>query len=169
MKKPFIKTPLNIILQTLFNYFFIFMKRLKSAKAFILLELIVSIWIISIAVFGIYKLLSSNTSSINDLENNLNANLLMINLSECLEKIWYDFFYSNSWTNNFSYNFWTDNKTCLTWSYDSWFTFTWFLLNWSDYFLYTDLSSIDDDYISLDLNVEKDDWLKVETDYKLYK
>lgn len=76
---------------------------MKKKKAFSLIEIIVSIWIISVTIFWIYKLIWENNKIIANSNIFLIQNLLYDNAKECLN--WENF-------DNIFIDFWDDLKSC---------------------------------------------------------
>jgi len=126
----------------------------KNSIWFSLIEILVASIILSIWVFGIYKLISSNMNIISNNSNYLVENQLLIPFRECLKSIWYN---SLSWSYSswelFSINFWSDYKWCFTWSYNNDFSFSWVNLDNIDYYLYSKITAKDTQKINLELNI----------------
>lgn len=76
---------------------------MKKKKAFSLIEIIVSIWIISVTIFWIYKLIWENNKIIANSNIFLTQNLLYDSAKECLN--WENF-------DNIFIDFWDDLKSC---------------------------------------------------------
>lgn len=137
----------------------------KNNIWFTLIEIIVSTIILSVWVFGIYKLLSINTNNLNNWENLNQSKKLITNTEECIKSIWYNYFYNSSQT-WYSFNFWNDNNWCFTWDYNS---STWIFLDNKNYFIKWTISSKDTNKIVFDLSSETD-WINTQTwTFSLYK
>jgi|SaaInlStandDraft_3_1057020.scaffolds.fasta_scaffold09687_2 hypothetical protein len=77
----------------------------KNIPWFTLIEVIIATWIITIAVFWVYKLISENTKIISNSTNYTQSILLFPVLEQCIENIWIDNFLSSSLT-EYRFNFW---------------------------------------------------------------
>jgi len=77
----------------------------KNILWFTLIEVIIATWIITIAVFWVYKLISENTKIISNSTNYTQSILLFPVLEQCIENIWIDNFLSSSLT-EYRFNFW---------------------------------------------------------------
>ena len=83
-------------------------------KAFSLIEVLVSMSILSIAVFWVYKLIWENTKLISNSDNYVQLNNLFYPLQECLNYLDFSNFPDkNIWYN---FNFWPTNTNCLVWN-----------------------------------------------------
>lgn len=126
----------------------------KSTKAFSLIEIIISTIILTIWVFWVYKLIWNNMNLLSNNENHITLNSLYNPFTECLKSIWYN---SLSWSYNswetFSINFWEDNLWCATWSYNEIIDFSWVTLNNQNYFLYGKVVGKDINQINLEINI----------------
>jgi len=79
-----------------------------NKQAFSLVEIIVATGILSIAVFGVYKLIWENTKIIRNSHNYVQAYTLFPALSECIENIG-----ASSFTlPNYHFNFWATGTWC---------------------------------------------------------
>jgi prepilin-type N-terminal cleavage/methylation domain-containing protein len=76
----------------------------KYIKAFTLIEVIIATTILSIAVFGVYKLIGENTKIIQNSDNYFKANSLLPSITNCIENIGFDTFKSIQ-QNNYNFNF----------------------------------------------------------------
>lgn len=76
----------------------------KIKKAFSLLEVIIATWILTITVFGIYKIIWENSKIVANSNNYLNQNILFENVKECLK--WENF------SEKKFLDFWNDLKKC---------------------------------------------------------
>ena len=57
----------------------------KNIKAFSLIEVVIAAGILSVTVFGVYKLIGENHKLINNSDNYLTLNNLFIPLQECIK------------------------------------------------------------------------------------
>lgn len=160
--KYFKKSKLTI--KFFFIYFyqvFIFKKQImiKNKYWFSLVEIIIAASILTIWVFGVYKMLWINIMMVSNHNMKSQNNILLSNMTECLNAIWYD---SLSWSYNiwsgFSINFWNSYTWCLTWSYDTNYTFSWVYLEnwsqtWSNYYLFGKVVWKNSNFIKLELNI----------------
>jgi len=87
----------------------------KEKKAFSLIEVMVAWIILSISVFGVFKLIAENTKIINNSDNYRTANSLFNPLIECIENIEYSGFTNKTIWENYRLNFWSDLKWCEIW------------------------------------------------------
>ncbi len=129
----------------------------KSTKAFSLIEIIISISILTIWVFWVYKLIWNNMNLLSNNENFITLNSLYNPFKECLNSIWYNSLSTkyNSW-DTFSVNFWENNLWCATWSYNENLNFSWVSLNNQNYFLYAKVIWKDINKINLETNIFND-------------
>jgi len=77
----------------------------KNIPWFTLIEVIIATWIITIAVFWVYKLISENTKIISNSTNYTQSILLFPVLEQCIENMWINNFLSSSLT-EYRFNFW---------------------------------------------------------------
>lgn len=143
---------------------------------FSLIEVIIAIWILTVWVFWVYKLIWSNMLLLWNSENNLTLNSLNLPFKECLKSIWYN---SLSWSyslwDEFSINFWNDNLSCLTWSYSSWFNFTPVKIDNQEYYMFAKVYFKSSDYIKFETNIYSpnlwylfNSWSSITSDYKYF-
>lgn len=78
-----------------------------NKKAFSLIEVVVATWILSIAVFWVYKMIWESNKIINNSNNFLNKTALFPVLETCIEQSWV-----TSWT--IYIDLWSDLKSCDT-------------------------------------------------------
>lgn len=146
------------------------MKNIKNSW-FSIIEVVVSSIILSLSVFWVYKLISENNKLLDNSNNYLDANILLTNSIACLENIW---FYNLKWS-SFSTNTWSiyfENSLtwkCLTWTYNTDYSFPWVKLNNLDYYLYWKIISSWTNYINWKLWVYNDSIWKIEKEYKMWK
>lgn len=109
-----------------------------SKSWFSILEVVVSSIILSLSVFWIYKLMAENNRIIDNSNNYLDANLLTTNVISCIENIWFDTF-KNSNFDSQTWSFYFHGSLtgkCMTWAYDTNYTFNSVKLNDLDYYIY---------------------------------
>lgn len=94
-----------------------------SKKAFSLIEIITSTGIITLTVFGIYKLIAENNKIIANSNNYLSQKIIFENTKECLK--WQNF----TWKRFL--DFWKDLKSCNFSNNQNNFT----NIDWVDYFI----------------------------------
>ena len=90
----------------------------KNKKAFSLIEVIIAAGILSVTVFGVYKLIGENSKLINNSDNYLTLNNLFIPLEECIKNKWISSFAGKNNWDIIEFNFWGNNNLdwCETWS-----------------------------------------------------
>jgi len=93
-------------------------------NAFSLIEVIVASVILSIAVFGVFKLIWENQKLINNSDNYKTTTSLFIPFQECIENIFWNS--KSTWQ-----HFYLNLENCGTWS-----TQTWIILDNIEYILY---------------------------------
>lgn len=109
-----------------------------SKSWFSIIEVVISSIILSLSVFWIYKLIAENNKIIDNSNNYLDANILLTNLTSCIENIWFDSLKSSDFTSQ-TWSFYFQNSLtwkCMTWTYNSNYTFNSVKLNDLDYYLY---------------------------------
>ncbi|MFK7780133.1 MAG: prepilin-type N-terminal cleavage/methylation domain-containing protein [Candidatus Gracilibacteria bacterium] len=82
-------------------------------KGFSLIEVIIATSIITIAVFGVYRLIGENTKIINNSGNYIQVNSLFPVLEECIENIGFSSLISATGT-KYNFNFGADLNVCET-------------------------------------------------------
>ena len=80
----------------------------KNIKAFSLIEVVIAAGILSVTVFGVYKLIGENHKLINNSDNYLTLNNLFIPLQECIKNKTISWFSTNNIWDVINFNFWTD-------------------------------------------------------------
>ena len=133
----------------------------KNKKAFTLIEIIIATWILSIAVFWVYKLIWENSKLINNSDNYLQLNNLFLNLEECLKSKKDDIKIKNNW-DIVKINFWNDLKWCNILTTDNKVE-----INNIDYFLNAEINDKQNNYIDLELSIEWDWIWKEKKDFRL--
>ncbi|MDD5213895.1 MAG: hypothetical protein PHG82_05705 [Candidatus Gracilibacteria bacterium] len=126
----------------------------KSKNAFSIIEIIISTIILTIGVFGVYKLIGNNMNYIANNENLLQLNMMYNPLRECIKYIGYNSL-SGSYNSgdNFSINFGQDNTECLTGSYNNTYDFTGVTLQNQEYYMYSKIIEKTATQIKLELNI----------------
>lgn len=81
----------------------------KSSKAFTLIEVIIASSILSMTVFGIYKLIGENTRLVSNKEHYSFVNTLFPSLEQCIEHIWFSYFAADT---TYQFHFGADNLWC---------------------------------------------------------
>lgn len=89
------------------------MKINTTKSAFTLVEVMVAASILSVTIFGVYKLIGENTKLISNSEQYSFANTLFPSLQECIEYIWTGSFLSP--TGSYYFDFW-DGTQCNHWT-----------------------------------------------------
>jgi len=133
----------------------------KNKKAFTLIEIIIATWILSIAVFWVYKLIWENSKLINNSDNYLQLNNLFLNLEECIKSKKNDIKIKNNW-DIVKINFWNDLKWCNISTTDNKVE-----INNIDYFLNAEINDKQNNYIDLELSIEWDWIWKEKKDFRL--
>lgn len=135
----------------------------KNKNAFSLIEVLIATWILSIAVFWVYKLIWENTKIISNSDNYLLANNIIIPLKECIKNIWFDTFKSSN-NINYSFNFWENSWTwCFTWTLQN------VILNNIEYQLTWNITDSWATYIDWELWVFSDLTWDIKKNYKQVK
>lgn len=70
---------------------------MKKNKAFSLIEVVMATFILSVAVFGIYKLIAENTKIINNSDEYTKASFLFAVVENCIENTDYKTWYLDLW------------------------------------------------------------------------
>lgn len=143
----------------------------NNKKAFSLIEVIVSATILSLSVFWIYKLIAENNRIINNSNNFLDANILLTNITNCIENIGYDNFNLSSFKTQ-TWSFYFQNSLtgkCMTWTYDTNYTFNSVKLNNLDYYLYWKIINSTSKNLDFKIWVYNESVWKIEKDYTLWK
>ncbi len=113
---------------------------MKSSKsAFTLLEIMIAASILTVWVFGIYKMISSNMVLLSNFEQKQEMSQLFSPLESCLKNIWYDSLsgsFVGAVEETLSFHFWDKNLDCMTGSFTSDYSFTWVVSGNNEYFLY---------------------------------
>lgn len=132
-----------------------------SKKAFSLIEIIISISILTIWVFWVYKLIWNNMNLLSNNETSKTLESLYNPFWECLKYFWFENINTYNIWDKFSVNFWEDNLWCYTWSFDNNYSFSWIKLNNQEFFLFWEITQKEAEKITLKLNIFNDiSWLK---------
>lgn len=83
---------------------------------FSLIEVIVAGIILTIAVFGVFKLIWENQKLINNSDSYKTTTSLFIPFTECIKNIWYSWFPDKTIWKNYHINFWINLKECNIWT-----------------------------------------------------
>ncbi|MFA5916916.1 MAG: hypothetical protein WC850_01625 [Candidatus Gracilibacteria bacterium] len=147
------------------------MKFINNKSGFSIIEVVVSSIILSLSVFGIYKLIAENNKLINNSNNFLDANILLTNSITCLENIGFDNLKSSNFDSQTGSLYFENSLTgkCLTGTYDTNYTFTGVKLNNLDYYLYGIITSSGSDYLNWNLGVYNESVGKIEKNRKMWK
>ena len=123
----------------------------KNIPWFTLIEVIIATWIITIAVFWVYKLISENTKIISNSTNYTQSILLFPVLEQCIENIWIDNFLSSSLT-EYRFNFWNSLllNECYTGSVNP------ILLDNIEYIIEWEILDTNINYIDWELKISSD-------------
>lgn len=104
----------------------------QNFQAFTLIEVIVATSILTLSIFGIYKLIGENMRLIGNSSALSTSALLLNDTKECLKSFGYDAF---SWTALYSVSFGNNNLGCFTGAYNSDYSFSGVTLDSKEYFL----------------------------------
>lgn len=124
-----------------------------TIKAFSLIEIIISVIILTLWVFWIYKLIGNNMWLLWHNTTKWTMYTLNTNIKECLTSFWYNNLQSYNTGTTFSIYFWTDYTWCFLGTYDNNFSFTWIVLDNQNYYLYATIENKTSTIISLSHNV----------------
>jgi len=80
----------------------------NNNKAFSLIEVVIAAGILSVTVFGVYKLIGENSKLINNSDNYLTLNNLFIPFQECIKNKWISWFSSDNIWDKIDFNFGTN-------------------------------------------------------------
>lgn len=142
-----------------------------NKRAFSIIEVVVSSIILSLSVFWIYKLIAENNKILNNSNNFLDANILITNITSCIENIWFDTLEASDFNTN-TWSFYFKNSLtwkCMTWIYDTNYTFSWVKLNNLDYYLYWKIKTKWTNNLIWNIWVYNDSVWKIEKEYTLWK
>lgn len=138
----------------------------KNTPWFTLIEVLVATSILSLSIFGIYKLIGENMRLIGNSSALSTAALLLNDEKECIKSFWYDAFW-NSW--KYSISFWDDNGSCATWSYVTDYSFSWVDIDSKRYFLSAEILLVSTGSRDWNLELFQEDIGKKQIDWKQVK
>lgn len=95
----------------------------------------IAIVILTLWVFGIYKLINNNTYLFAQNQTLTTLNFLLESQKECMKHLGYSKFIDYEENTGFSINFWADHTWCKQWSYDDGLTFSWVKIDGNTYYL----------------------------------
>lgn len=124
----------------------------KKHQAFSLVEVMIASFILTISVFGIYKLIGENSKIIQWNDRLMQAEMLLKNTTNCIDALWFTDFKNSSET-DYSFNFWSDGLSCITWAYLPNLSFSWVSLDASTYFLYGTITNSGSNFIDWEIKV----------------
>lgn len=142
-----------------------------NKRAFSIIEVVVSSIILSLSVFWIYKLIAENNKILNNSNNYLDANILITNISNCIENIWFDTLKASNFDTQ-TWSFYFENSLtwkCMTWTFNTNYAFSWVKLNWLDYYLYWKIKTEWTNNLIWNIWVYNDSVWKIEKEYTLWK
>lgn len=120
---------------------------------FSLIEIIVSSIILTIGLFGVYKLIANNMVLIDEAQNKATQKNLILPMKECLASKKYTWLTSYSSGDTLSVNFWTNLLDCQLSTYNTGYTFSGVTLDNETYFLYGKVIEKTTNNIKLELNI----------------
>lgn len=126
---------------------------------FSLIEIIIAIFVITVWVLWIYKLINSNMLLLSNSQENLELQTLNQPLRECINYLFEtkrDDFNTKTINSSFSVNFWNDLLWCEIWTYDDNFSFTWVTIDNTTYFMYAKVTLNNSDKIKMAINIFSD-------------
>ena len=135
----------------------------KNKKAFSLIEVLMATWILTIAVFWVYRLIWENSKVIGNSNTYLQTNNMITPLMECIENIWFDNFKNNTVT-NYYFDFWPNLTWCFTWTTSTWMVFDNIEYEWT-----WNITGSWTTYIDWSLWVSTQTTWKITKDYKQIK
>ncbi|NDK08217.1 hypothetical protein EOM39_03125 [Candidatus Gracilibacteria bacterium] len=142
-----------------------------NKRAFSIIEVVVSSIILSLSVFGIYKLIAENNKILNNSNNFLDANILITNITSCIENIGFDTLKTSTF-NTLTGSFYFENSLtgkCMTGTYDTDYTFNSVKLNGLDYYLYGKITNSGTSSLDWVIGVFNDSVGNVKKDYTQWK
>jgi prepilin-type N-terminal cleavage/methylation domain-containing protein len=134
-----------------------------NKKAFTLIEVIVATSILSLSIFGIYKLIGENMRLLWTSSAMTTSALLLNNAKECIKSFWYSAF-GTSW--KYSLSFWTNNMSCATWSFVSNYSFSGVILDSKEYFLSAEILQTSTNFRNWRFEVFEESLWKKQIDWK---
>lgn len=130
-------------------------------KWFSLVEIIIASWILSIAVFWVYRLIWENTKIINNSWNLIQADSLFLAIQECIENIWLDTFSWSNVSDIINFNFWGDKNLKSCW-YNDWNKI---ILDNSEYEILWKIKDKGVDYINWEININSPETKSISKTY----
>ncbi|MDD3646060.1 MAG: prepilin-type N-terminal cleavage/methylation domain-containing protein [Candidatus Gracilibacteria bacterium] len=118
----------------------------NSKNAFSLVEILVASVILSITVFGVYKLIGENNKIINNSDNYTQIDYIFPNLTECINHIGFTNFKSIT-TSSYDFNFGATGTGCYTGSSKV-------IINNIEYRLSGKITNSGSEFIDWNLNIE---------------
>ncbi|MDD3302414.1 MAG: hypothetical protein PHN31_02585 [Candidatus Gracilibacteria bacterium] len=142
-----------------------------NKKGFSILEVVVASMILSLSVFGIYKLIAENNKIINNSNNFFDANILITNMIDCIEGIGFDTLKSSSFLTNTGSFYFENSLTgkCITGNYNTSFTFTGNNINNINYYLYGKITNSTVDTLDWTLGVYGESVGVIEKEWKMMR
>ena len=114
--------------------------------------------ILSVIVFGIYRLVWENYKISNNSDNLIESNIFFEPLENCIKKIWF-FTFKTSNQINYEFNFWDSLTWCLIWNSNT------IVLNDLEYKLSWEITNSWSSFINWDLQVSSENTKKVRKDF----
>jgi prepilin-type N-terminal cleavage/methylation domain-containing protein len=136
---------------------------MKKKKAFSLIEIIVATSVISMTIFWVYSLIAKNGKLIQNSWAYLQGEILIGNIKECINFLWFNTFKWNS-QKEYSFNL-PFTWTCSTWTYSSWYTFSPFQIDGKNFFLFATITNSWANFIEWKLGSYEESIGKIEKDY----
>lgn len=131
---------------------------MKEKYWFTLIEIIISIFIITIGVLWIYRLINSNMLLLSTSQENLDLKTLELPLKECIKMIWYSNLNLLNTSDKFSVNFWDDLLWCNKSNYNQDYTFSWVNIDNKTYYLYWNIVFKNSNKIKILLDIYSSNW-----------
>ena len=122
-----------------------------SKKAFSLIEVVIATSILSLSVFGVYRLIWENIKLMNRSDIYLTANHFFPSLQECIKNTWFDYFKTQNILKYFL-NFGSGGIECIFSNSES-------IVNLDniEYTLQAQITSSGSNFIDWNLSVQNDD------------
>lgn len=136
---------------------------ISNKQAFTLIEVIVATSILSLSIFGIYKLIGENMRLLWNSSAMTTSALLLNNVKECIKSFWYDAFWP-SW--KYSLSFWVNNMSCVTWSFVPNYSFSGVILDSKEYFLSAEILQTSTNFRNWRFEVFEESLWKKQIDWK---
>lgn len=128
---------------------------------FSLIEIIIAIFVITVWVLWIYKLINSNMLLLSNSQENLELQSLVQPFRECVEVLFErnrdDFNSTNAPIGyDFSVDFWDDLLWCNKSNYNPEYSFSWVTIDNTTYYMYAKVTLNNDEKIKMALNIFSD-------------